>query len=332
MPENDAMGCSSHLDRIRTADLFCGIGGIRLGMSQALGDRMDVVFSSDINKFSRQTYEANFGDEPVGDIRQVDAADIPDIDLLLAGFPCTTFSAAGIAKRHSLGMGTGFEDKTQGTLFFEVARILDGKRPRAFLLENVKNLLSHDRGRTWKTIEDVLTNDLGYHVWHKVIDAQGWIPQHRERTYIVGFADDVPFSFDGITPSGHGTVGEDVLLPPDEVPDRYVLSDRMWAWHQAHRAKHAAAGNGYGYSIVYPDDDHTRTLTAHYHKDGAEALVYMGEGRNPRKLMPRECARLMGFPDTFEIPVFDTQAYRQFGNSVAVPVVRAVGERMAKFL
>lgn len=316
---------------IRFADLFAGIGGIRLGMQRALGDSAECVFSSEWNKFSVQTYEANWHDDfPVtGDITKVLADEIPDIDLLLAGFPCQPFSIAGVSKKNSLGRPTGFEDKTQGTLFFDVARIIAGKRPKAFLLENVKNLMSHDRGRTFRTILSVLEDDLGYHVWHKVIDADGWVPQHRERTYIVGFRDDVPFSFEGVVGPGHGPVAE--ILEGD-VPDKYILTDRLWAYLQNYAAKHKAAGNGFGYGMVTPASDHTRTLSARYYKDGSEILLSRGEGMNPRRLTPRECARLMGYPDSFIIPVSDTQAYRQFGNSVAVPVIEAIGRAMAPYL
>ena len=316
---------------IKFADLFAGIGGIRLGMQVALGESAECVFSSEWNKFSVQTYEANWNDGfPVaGDITKVLAKDIPDIDLLLAGFPCQPFSIAGVSKKNSLGRPTGFEDKTQGTLFFDVARILDEKRPAAFLLENVKNLMSHDKGRTFKTILSVLEDDLGYCVWHKVIDADGWLPQHRERTYIVGFKDDVPFSFDKVVGSGHGTVAE--ILEGD-VDAKYTLSDKLWSYLKGYAAKHRAAGNGFGYGLVTPASERTRTLSARYYKDGSEILLDSGKGGNPRRLTPRECARLMGYPDSFVIPVSDTQAYRQFGNSVAVPVIESIGKAMKPFL
>ena len=318
---------------IRMADLFAGIGGIRLGMQQALGDAAVCVYTSEWNKYSVQTYEANWHDgfEVAGDITKVPESSIPDIDLLLAGFPCQPFSIAGVSKKRSLGRPTGFEDKTQGTLFFDVARIIKAKRPKAFLLENVKNLLSHDRGRTFSTIWSVLTEDLGYHVSYRVIDADGFVPQHRERTYIVGFLEGNDFSFDAVRPTGHGDVGS-ILLPEDEVPDKYVLSDKLWTYLQNYAARHRAAGNGFGYGLVTSRSERTRTLSARYYKDGSEILVYRGEGLNPRRLTPRECARLMGYPDTFRIPVSDTQAYRQFGNRVAVPVIRAIGEAMKPYL
>ncbi len=292
-----------------------------------------MVYSSEWNKYSVQTYEANWHDEnPVaGDITKVDEHDVPDIDLLLAGFPCQPFSIAGVSKKQSMGRPTGFEDKTQGTLFFDVARIIKAKQPKAFLLENVKNLLSHDRGRTFKTIYSVLTEDLGYHVTYKLIDAAGFVPQHRERTYIVGFREENGFTFDDVKPIAHGNVGS-ILLPASQVPDKYVLSDKLWTYLQNYKKKHEAAGNGFGYGMVDAATDHTRTLSARYGKDGSEILVSRGEGKNPRRLTPRECARLMGYPDSFSIPVSDTQAYRQFGNSVAVPVIRAIGEAMKPYL
>lgn len=259
------------MSEIRIADLFAGIGGIRMGMVQALGDAAHVVYSSEWNKYSVQTYEANWHDEnPVaGDITKVDEHDVPDIDLLLAGFPCQPFSIAGVSKKQSMGRPTGFEDKTQGTLFFDVARIIKAKQPKAFLLENVKNLLSHDRGRTFKTIYSVLTEDLGYHVTYKLIDAAGFVPQHRERTYIVGFREENGFTFDDVKPIAHGNVGS-ILLPASQVPDKYVLSDKLWTYLQNYKKKHEAAGNGFGYGMVDAATDHTRTLSARYGKDGSE--------------------------------------------------------------
>ena len=253
------------------------------------------------------------------------------VTLISGGFPCQPFSIAGVSKKQSMGRPTGFEDKTQGTLFFDVARIIKAKQPKAFLLENVKNLLSHDRGRTFKTIYSVLTEDLGYHVTYKLIDAAGFVPQHRERTYIVGFREENGFTFDDVKPIAHGNVGS-ILLPSSQVSDKYILSDKLWTYLQNYKKKHEAAGNGFGYGMVDAATDHTRTLSARYGKDGSEILVSRGDGNNPRRLTPRECARLMGYPDSFVIPVSDTQAYRQFGNSVAVPVIRAIGEAMKPYL
>lgn len=303
-------------------DLFAGIGGIRMPF-QELGGRC--VFSCEWDRFAQKTYRMNYGETPAGDIREVAAADIPDFDVLLAGFPCQPFSLAGVSKKRSLGRATGFEDETQGTLFFEVARIIDAKRPKAFLLENVKNLTSHDRGNTFRVIMHVLWDELGYDVHWRVLDSKLWTCQHRERIYIVGFSEPTEFNWDDLeVPEAEHTAAE--VLESD-VDDRYVLSDKLWDYLRAYRAKHQAKGNGFGYSVIGPGDT-TRTLSARYHKDGSEILVSRGEGKNPRKLTPRECARLQGFPDEFIIPVSDTQAYHQFGNSVTVPVVRAVARLM----
>lgn len=288
-------------------DLFSGIGGIRLPF-QELGGKC--VFSCEWDKFAQKTYRMNFGEIPSGDIRQVASADIPDFDVLLAGFPCQPFSLAGVSKKQSMGRPTGFEDKTQGTLFFEVARIIRDKQPKAFLLENVKNLTSHDHGRTFKIIMQTLENDLGYHVFWKVLDSKKWTCQHRERIYIVGFRDETDYSWDDLSVPGEGHVVGEIL--EEEPSERYTLSDKLWTYLQEYRRKHEAAGNGFGYTLVGPADT-TRTLSARYHKDGSEILVRQ-EGKNPRKLTPRECARLQGFPENFIIPVSDTQAYRQFGN------------------
>lgn len=303
-------------------DLFAGIGGMRLAFEEAGGE---CVYSNEWNKFSQQTYMANFGDMPDGDITQVNADDIPDHDVLVAGFPCQPFSIAGVSKKNSLGRATGFADKTQGTLFFDVCRILEAKRPRAFMLENVKNLCSHDKGKTFKVITESL-NELGYEVFYKVIDGQAFVPQHRERIIIVGFDRErygsfFDFEFN-IIPKEPKPVIADIL--EKEVSEKYTLSDKLWIYLQNYAAKHKAAGNGFGYGIA-PLDGVSRTLSARYYKDGSEVLIEQ-DGKNPRKLTPRECARLQGFPDTFAIPVSDTQAYRQFGNSVVVPLMAAVAK------
>ena len=303
-------------------DLFAGIGGMRLAFDHAGGH---CVYSSEWNKYSQQTYMANFGEQPEGDITQVNAADIPDHDILVAGFPCQPFSIAGVSKKQSLGRATGFEDKTQGTLFFDVCRILKEKRPKAFLLENVKNLCSHDKGRTFKGIQESL-EELDYEVFYKVLDGQNFVPQHRERILIVGFdrkryGQEIDFKFN-ITPVEPRPVIRDILEP--EVDSKYTLSDKLWIYLQNYAAKHKAAGNGFGYGIA-PLDGVSRTLSARYYKDGSEILIEQ-DGRNPRRLTPRECARLQGFPDDFKIPVSDTQAYRQFGNSVVVPLMANVAD------
>ena len=303
-------------------DLFAGIGGMRLAYEN-VGGRC--VYSNEWNKYSQQTYYANFGEQPEGDITKVDAKTIPDHDILVAGFPCQPFSIAGVSKKISLGRKTGFEDKTQGTLFFDVCRILKEKRPKAFMLENVKNLKSHDKGRTFKTILESL-DELKYKVFFAVLDGQNFVPQHRERIIIVGFdmeryGDDIEFDFD-ITPVNPKPVMRDIL--EKKVDDKYTLSDNLWTYLQNYAAKHRAAGNGFGYGIA-PLDGVSRTISARYHKDGSEILIAQ-KGKNPRRLTPRECARLQGFPESFVIPVSDMQAYRQFGNSVVVPLIENVAK------
>lgn len=305
-------------------DLFAGIGGMRLGFERA---GCHCVYSSEWNKYSQQTYFANFGEQPEGDITQVIATDIPDHDILVAGFPCQPFSIAGVSKKNSLGRATGFADKTQGTLFFDVCRILKAKRPKAFLLENVKNLCSHDRGRTFKVILESL-DELGYSVYYAILDGQSYVPQHRERIIIVGFDKyrygvDPEFKFT-VTTKKTKPVMRDIL--ESEVADKYTLSDKLWAYLQNYAAKHKAAGNGFGYGIASLDGI-SRTMSARYYKDGSEILIAQ-EGKNPRRLTPRECARLQGFPESFKIPVSDTQAYRQFGNSVVVPLIENVAKLM----
>lgn len=301
-------------------DLFAGIGGMRLAYESAGGK---CVYSSEWNKWSQKTYFANFGEQPEGDITKVDENTIPEHDILLAGFPCQPFSIAGVSKKNSMGKATGFEDKTQGTLFFDVCRILRAKRPKAFMLENVKNLKSHDHGNTFRVIMDFL-NELDYQVFYQIIDGQSYVPQHRERIIIVGFdrrryGPLIDFEFN-LTPRTPKPVLRDIL--DKEVDDKYTLSDKLWSYLRDYAAKHKAAGNGFGYGLADPDGI-TRTLSARYYKDGSEILIPQ-QGKNPRRLTPRECARLQGFPDSFIIPVSDTQAYRQFGNSVVVPLMRDV--------
>lgn len=281
------------------------------------------VYSNEWNTYSQQTYFANFGILPEGDITKVAAESIPDHDILVAGFPCQPFSIAGVSKKQSLGRATGFEDKTQGTLFFDVCRIIKEKRPKAFMLENVKNLCSHDKGRTFKIIQESL-QELNYKVFFQILDGQAYVPQHRERIVIVGFdmeryGSDMEFSFDLVVPSKR-VVMRDILEPV--VDEKYTLSDKLWTFLQKYAAKHKAAGNGFGYGIA-PLDGISRTISARYYKDGSEILIAQ-ENKNPRRLTPRECARLQGFPDSFVIPVSDNQAYRQFGNSVVVPLMAEV--------
>lgn len=303
-------------------DLFAGIGGMRIAFERAGGH---CVYSSEWNKYSQQTYFANFGEQPDGDITQVNEKDIPDHEILVAGFPCQPFSIAGVSKKNSLGRETGFADKTQGTLFFDVCRILKEKRPKAFMLENVKNLCSHDKGKTFQIIKESL-DELNYEVFCDILDGQNYVPQHRERIIIVGFdreryGKDITFKFD-LTPKSPKPAMRDIL--EKEVDAKYTLSDKLWIYLQNYAAKHKAAGNGFGYGIA-PLDGVSRTISARYYKDGSEILIAQ-EGKNPRRLTPRECARLQGFPDSFRIPVSDTQAYRQFGNSVVVPLMENVAK------
>lgn len=309
-------------------DLFAGIGGMRLAYEKAGGR---CVYSNEWNKFSAQTYEANYGEVPDGDITQVNAREIPDHDILVAGFPCQPFSIAGVSKKQSLGRETGFKDKTQGTLFFDVCRVIEAKRPKAFMLENVKNLKSHDKGRTFKVIMEAL-DELDYEVFHAVLDGQAYVPQHRERIILVGFdrkrfGADIDFEF-ALRPPKHKPVLGDIL--EEEVDDKYTLTDRLWSYLQGYAAKHKAAGNGFGFGMPKLDGV-TRTLSARYYKDGSEILIAQ-EGANPRRLTPRECARLQGFPESFVIPVSDTQAYRQFGNSVVVPLMTDVARLVVKMV
>jgi len=327
-------------------DLFAGIGGTRLGF-EAAGGRC--VFTSEWDKYACQTYRANHCDnhEIRGDITKVDVREIPEHDVLVAGFPCQPFSLAGVSKKNSLGRAHGFLCETQGTLFFEIARVISAHRPKAFLLENVKNLRSHDKGKTFNVIKKVLEKDLGYHVYDRVIDAKCFVPQHRERIYIVGFREDLEFSFNGLgMPNvSQGPRLSSILHKSSEEADnqytedfrgktrvmpKYTLTDHLWNYLTAYAAKHRAAGNGFGCSVVDPHQV-SRTLSARYHKDGSEILIGQ-QRKNPRRLTPRECARLMGFPDTFDIPVSDTQAYRQFGNSVVVPVIESIAKGIAASL
>lgn len=301
-------------------DLFAGIGGMRIAYERAGGK---CVYSSEWNKYCQQTYFANFGEQPDDDITKVKEEDIPDHDILVAGFPCQPFSIAGVSKKNSLGRPTGFADKTQGTLFFDVCRILKAKRPKAFMLENVKNLKNHDHGRTFRVIMESL-EELDYQVFYAVLDGQNFVPQHRERILIVGFdreryGREIEFAF-RLTPKESKPVMKDIL--EKDVDNKYTLSDKLWLYLQNYAAKHRAAGNGFGYGIADPNGI-SRTLSARYYKDGSEILIAQ-DGKNPRRLTPRECARLQGFPDTFKIVVSDTQAYKQFGNSVVVPLMENV--------
>ena len=304
--------------KLRFIDLFCGIGGFRYAFERA---GCECVFSSDWNKYAQLTYAANFGEQPHGDIHSVAVTDIPAHDILCAGFPCQPFSIAGVSKKLSLGKAHGFDDKEQGNLFFSLAEIIEVHQPAAFVLENVKNLKSHDQGRTFQIIQNTLTDALGYHLHTAVIDARSVVPQHRERIFLVGFKERRAFEFPEFPAEGPKL--ESIL--ETDVTDKYTLTDHLWQYLQDYAAKHKAAGNGFGFGLVTGKDT-TRTLSARYYKDGSEILISQGPRKNPRRLTPRECARLMGYPKDFKIPVSDTQAYKQFGNSVVVPIV----ERIAK--
>jgi len=363
----------NHKPSFTFIDLFAGIGGIRKGF-EAIGG--ECLFTSEWNKYAVKTYKANHFCDPVRhtfnlDIRSVTLSDkpevsedeayvnidrkIPDHDVLLAGFPCQPFSLAGVSKKNSLGRKHGFECETQGTLFFDVARIIAAKRPAAFLLENVKNLKSHDKGNTFRIICEAL-DELGYEVADvnapkgtdpKVIDAKNFLPQHRERIVLVGFRRDLNvhqgFTLSEISkliPKQKPTFGD---LLDKEVDSKYILTPKLWDYLYRYAAKHREKGNGFGFGLTRPNDV-ARTLSARYHKDGSEILVDRGfvdtldfnselnQINRPRRLTPHECSRLMGFDkpgeSTFIIPVSDTQAYRQFGNSVAVPVFEAVARLM----
>lgn len=305
-------------------DLFAGIGGIRTAFDKVGGK---CVFSSEYDKYPAKMYEDNFGEKPAGDITKIKVTDIPSHDVLVGGFPCQPFSIAGVSKKGSLGRKHGFEDETQGTLFFDVARIIKYHKPKMFLLENVKNLRSHDKGNTYKIIIKAL-EDLGYSVTDKIIDGGLLVPQHRERIYIVGTLDhSQPFVFPEI--KAKNTTLEDILEPIGTVDSKYTLSDKLWASLQRHAEKHRAKGNGFGFGLK-ERHERARTLSARYYKDGSEILIAQDKGRNPRRLTPRECSRLMGFPENFKITLSDTRAYKCFGNSVVVPVVEKLAKQMIK--
>ena len=330
-------------------DIFAGIGGMRLGFEAAGGA---CVFTCEWNKYSQQTYRANFGEEEIaGDIREIPADAVPPHDVLLAGFPCQPFSIAGVSKKNALNTPHGFACEAQGSLFFELARLIDRRKPKAFLLENVKNLVNHNRGRTFAVIRSVLEEELGYHITWRVIDAKAWVPQHRERIFIAGMRDAADFQLEDmpLPESDAGPVLGNILHPEDgteseephytrgelgAVGDRYTLTEHLWEYLNAYARKHRARGNGFGYGLAGREGI-ARTLSARYYKDGSEILIEQ-DNNLPRRLTPRECARLMGFDSPtesqFKIPVSDTQAYRQFGNAVAVPAVRAIAEYMRPWL
>ena len=331
-------------------DLFAGIGGIRRGFDAQRGQ---CLLTCEWDSYAQKTYESNFPSNPnhsfICDVNTITKSDedikrfVPRHDVLLAGFPCQPFSLAGVSKKNSLGRVHGFACQEQGNLFFKVADILRVRRPPAFLLENVKNLQSHDKGKTFRIIMETLQGVLGYKVSYKVIDAKGFVPQHRERIFIVGFDGDTNFSWDDLQlPSPDSKKMKDILHPEDgtepvappytlgdyaTVDPKYVLSDKLWNYLQAYARKHQEKGNGFGFGLVGPTDT-CRTLSARYYKDGSEILVSRGKSKNPRRLTPRECARLMGFDDNFKIPVSDTRAYKQFGNCVVTTLVAEIARIM----
>ena len=332
-------------------DLFAGIGGLRYGF-EAIGGKC--IFTCELDRYCQETYRANFSEDNhkiYGDIRQIKEDEIPIHDLLIAGFPCQPFSIAGVSKKNALNKPHGFACQTQGTLFFEVEKIIRRYRPKVFLLENVKNLVNHDHGRTFLTIHHILKNELGYHITWKVIDAKHWVPQHRERIFIVGFKDSTNFTFDNMVIPDllHGPKLNSILHPENgsekpeppftygpmaKVNEKYTLTDHLWTYLRNYAEKHRQKGNGFGFGL-FGHNDISRTLSARYYKDGSEILINKNNSP-PRRLTPRECARLMGF-DTgdklpMRIPVSDTQAYKQFGNSVVVPVVSAVARHMEPYI
>lgn len=312
----------SSYHKLKAIDLFAGVGGIRLGFEQVFKDKIEFVFASELDKFAGKTYHANHGEQPHGDITQIDAKDIPPHDIILAGFPCQAFSMAGLRK--------GFDD-TRGTLFFDVVRIAKHHRPKLIFLENVKGFKNHDKGNTFKVVKQTL-EELGYRVYADILNAKNFgVPQNRERIYIIAilneFNQDANIDFDKLKKIKKISKVGDILQ--NQVDDKYTISDKLWAGHQRRKLEHKKKGNGFGYSMFNAQSGHTSTISARYHKDGSEILIEQAN-KNPRKLTPREAGRLQGFPDSFVIPVSDVQAYKQFGNSVAVPVIRALANEIYK--
>jgi len=300
-------------------DLFAGVGGIRLGFEEVFNEKSSFVFASEIDKFAQQTYSGNYGHLPSGDITQIDPKEIPNFDILLAGFPCQPFSNAGLKK--------GFED-TRGTLFFDIAQIAKHHKPQVLFLENVKGFKNHDKGNTFKVVQETL-EELGYRVFSKVLNAKHFgVPQNRERIYIIAFLDH-SIEFDFPKPLEKNIKLGDIL--EKSVDDKYTISDKLWAGHQRRKKEHQKKGNGFGYCMFNEESEYTSTISARYYKDGSEILIEQ-KNKNPRKLSPREAGRLQGFPDNFKIVVSDTQAYKQFGNSVAVPVINAIAKEIYRLL
>lgn len=341
----------------RFIDLFAGIGGLRRAFDMGTGVGGKCVFTSEWDKYARITYSLNYGeteDEIAGDITQISETEIPEHEVLLAGFPCQPFSIAGVSKKNALKRPHGFACEDQGNLFFEVARIIKHHRPKAILLENVRNLASHDKGRTFRVIRQTLEDKLNYDIYPMVLDAKAWVPQHRERIFIVGFPRERGIKDFSLQPLKHrallsGPKLASILHPEDgtekaeghftngpnaKVADKYVLTEHLWNYLQRYAEKHRAAGNGFGFGLNGPEDV-ARTLSARYYKDGSEILIRRPSGP-PRRLTPRECARLMGFDkpgeSKFKIKVSDTQAYKQFGNAVVVPVATDVARLMLPYI
>ncbi|MEZ4606409.1 MAG: DNA (cytosine-5-)-methyltransferase [Deinococcales bacterium] len=306
-------------------DLFAGIGGFHLALKTL---ELECVFASEWNRYAQSTYQANFKHLPFGDIHKVEAKDIPAFDMLCGGFPCQPFSIAGVSKKNSLGEKHGFEDQKQGNLFFEIIRLAAYHRPKVIFLENVKNLKSHDKGRTWQVITKELKG-LDYQVFAQVMDGKYFVPQHRERVFIIAFDKkrypDIDFHFPTYPEKRLYELNE---VLEAEVDPKYTLSDKLWSYLQARKELQQQKGNGFGFGLIDPSQDaYTRTISARYYKDGSEVLIAQ-KNQNPRRLTPRECARLQGFPESFVIPVSDAQAYRQFGNSVVMPLVKSIAEKI----
>ncbi len=359
MKEIDLYKEGYQVSNLKFIDLFAGIGGFRIAFEAA---GCECVFTSEINKFARHTYSKNYLEEEIhwrnaekieghpelyGDIKKVDIdKEIPEFNILAAGFPCPTFSLAGISKRNALGMKNGLEDEEKGQLFFEITKILKNKKPEAFLLENVKNLLNHKSGETYSFMKEILVEELGYDVTEDIFDAARLVPQHRERVFIAGFREDLGIDFDikEIEIPDKNPRLKGILEPNkknrDKFGDRYTISDHLWQYLKEYKKKHRSKGNGFGYSIADPEGV-SRTMSARYHKDGSEILISQEDiGENPRMLTEYETARLFGFPQEyeklygkkFEIPVSKTQAYQQFGNSLCVPLARMIAEEMVDTL
>lgn len=314
---------------VRFIDLFAGIGGFRIALDST---GAECVFSNDYEKNACETYAANFGEILCKDIHYINAEDIPNFDILCGGFPCQPFSIAGVSKKNSMGIKHGFEDKKQGNLFFEVMRIIKHHKPKVVFLENVKNLKSHDQGKTWKTIRENI-EQAGYYVFDKIIDGKYYVPQHRERIFIVCFNKNnypkINFEFPAF-PEKRIYELSDIIA--DSVDEKYTLSDKLWNYLQKHKANSQAKGSGFGYGLICKGKDaYTRTMSARYYKDGSEILIYQKD-KNPRRLTPKEASKLQGFPNNFKIRVSDTQAYRQFGNSVVVPAIKATAEKIIQTL